>query len=659
MSKNTDIQKMQALCDTLNRHAHAYYVLDNPTISDKEYDVLYDELCALEKSTGIVLPDSPTQKVGSEPLKGFKTHTHLNRLYSLDKCNSTEELAAWCEKLNTQLGKKLVYTLEYKLDGLNLCLTYKDGLLQTATTRGNGLTGEVVTAQVSTIRSVPQRINYQGLLEVQGEGIMRLSAFKQYNQNILNDPQSKLELLKNPRNGVAGAIRNLDPKVTRLRNLDAVFYHINFIEEENKIASQADAVNFLKDNYFRTEKIIKTDNVEELIRSIEKVDKSKLDYLVDGMVIKVDEFKIRDRLGFTSKFPKWAIAFKFEAEEVTTELLDCIWQVGRTGKLTPLAILEPVELAGATVARATLNNYGDILRKKVKIGSRVFVRRSNDVIPEILGVSDNESDKKAKDIVPPAVCPSCGSTIVENGAHLFCPNLKGCSEQVQGRIKHFVSRDCMDIEGISEKAVAQICGILGVTSFSGLYKLTYDDLTKLDGFKDKKINNLLAALEKSKTADLSRLIGALGIFTIGKKAAKDLAVKFGSLDALKKATREELLAIHEFGEIMADSVIAYFKDNFEEIEKLQALGLDPKYERRVIVDSYHFFANKKVVLTGTLSIPRKKATEMLEAVGAEVVSSVTKVTDFIIAGEDAGSKLDKAQKLKKAILSEEEFLQKF
>jgi len=647
---------VQQLVDKLNKYAYEYYVLDNPSVSDKEYDALYDELLEIEKSTGVVLPDSPTRKIGGEPSKGFSKHTHKHKLFSLDKCKTTNQLVTWCNKINEAIGKKNEFSLEYKLDGLTLCLTYLDGLLQTASTRGNGIEGEVVTNQVLTIPSVPLKISFKGLVEVQGEGIMRLSSFYEYNK-------TAVESLKNPRNGVAGAIRSLDPKVAKERKLDCVFYGINYINNIS-IASQKQAIDFLIENRFKTEKLFVTNDIDALVARIEAVDKQKLDFEIDGMVIKVNDYAIRTKLGYTDKFPKWAMAYKFEAEEATTIIKEIVWQVGRSGKLTPVANLEPVELAGATVSRATLNNLDDIARKGVYVGATVFIRRSGDVIPEILGLAGNSMSSRIDNlpnksnrstIKKPDFCPSCSSLLIESGAHIFCPNKLNCPPQIEGRIIHFCSKDCMDIEGISDKSIEQFCSILGVNKPSDLYKLTLEDLGKLEGFKDKKIANFFSGLEKSKSVALAQFIFAIGIPHIGKKSARDLAVAFGSIDGLREARREDLLRVFEIGGVMADSIIEFFNESWDEVEKLKNHGMNPIFEKKVVTGD-GFFANKKVVLTGSISIPRREATQKLELAGAEVMSSVTKDTDIVIAGESAGSKLNKANKLNIQIINEDTFL---
>ena len=639
----TDTEIMRELVDKLNELAYRYYVLDEPIVSDKEYDALYDKLVSLEKSTGIVLADSPTKRVGGEPLKGFEPHTHIRRLYSLDKCNSFDELRAWFDKIKASLGYSPVCTLEYKLDGLTICLTYRDGKLVCGATRGNGETGETVTEQVHTIRSVPLSIPFKGVTEVQGEGIMRISALNKYNETAAVP-------LKNPRNGVAGAIRNLDVKETAKRNLDVFFYNVNYLDGDPTL-SQREQIQFLKENRFRTGMCFHSDDIEEIIKQIESVERDKLDFAIDGMVIKIDDGKVRSALGYTDKFPKWAIAFKFEAEESTTILEDVVWQVGRTGKLTPLALLEPVELCGATVKRATLNNYGDIVRKKVEIGARVFIRRSNDVIPEILGtVEDGEIHTP---IQKPSVCPVCGTALVEDGANLFCPNFYGCRQQIIARIVQFCEKECMDIEGVSIKTAEQLYDRLNVRSAAELYSLTADDIAKIDGFKQKKIANFLDAVAKSKNADLPHFINALCIDNVGRKTAKDLAERFGSIDALMAATPDELTAVPDVGEIVAKSIVDYFAAHSDLVEKYKSLGIDPKYE----CAASGLLSGKKFVLTGTLpTLSRDEARALIEKAGGTVAGSVSKKTDFVLAGEAAGSKLDKARELGIKIIDETEFM---
>lgn len=638
------MSRMDELVSELNKYAYHYYVLDNPLVSDGQYDKLYDELVALEKAENRVLPSSPTLRIGGEPIKEFSEHIHLNKLYSLDKRNEFSELTEWAEKIKRAAGEDTEFTLEYKLDGLTLCLTYENGFFVGAATRGNGTVGEDVTAQVRTIKSIPAEIPFKGVLEVQGEGIMRLSALKAYNKGA-DVP------LKNARNGVAGAIRNLDPKETAKRRLDVVFYNVNYMSggNENEPSSQTDCIEFLKKNRFKTDMLYRSSDIEDIIEHIRSVDKQSLDFLIDGMVVKVNGFAQREKLGYTDKFPRWAVAYKFEAEETVTELKDVVWQVGRTGKLTPLGILSPVELCGATIKKATLNNYGDILRKKIKMGSTVFIRRSNDVIPEILGIAEVLD---GKDIIPPEVCPACLTPVIENGANLFCPNENGCKPQICAKIEHFCSKQCMDIEGVSEKTVERLYEVLGVRSPIDLYGITASDLSKIEGFKDKKISNFLASVENSKNVSLSDFINALGIPNIGKVAADDLAERYESVDALKAATADELVGIPEIGDIVALSIVEYFAMHGELIDRFKEIGIDPKYVKNV---SSGVFSGLKIVLTGKISMPRGEAEKLIQSVGGQIQSAVTKETNLVIAGEEAGSKLAKAQMLGIKIIDDNEF----
>ena len=636
---------MRSLCDTLNRFAYEYYVLDNPSVEDIVYDKLYDELKRLEEETGERFPDSPTRRIGGEPISAFKKHEHIKKLYSLDKSVTFEELEAFDAKVRKVANPE--YTVEYKFDGLTMCLTYKNGYFERATTRGNGTAGEDVTAQVLTIKSFPLAIDYKGTVEVQGEAIIRLSVLEEYNK-------TAEEQLKNARNAVAGAIRNLDPKVTEKRKPEILFYNVNYIEDDS-LKSQTEIFDFLKKNGFKVFDFLRIcHSLEEVKNAVNEIDNSRksLDVLTDGTVIKVNDIKTRDALGYTDKFPRWAMAYKFEAEETLTEILDVVWQVGRTGKLTPLGIVSPVDLGGATVRKATLNNYGDILRKNVKIGSTVVIRRSNEVIPEILGATDG--GKEGKEVLKPTVCPACGSLLEEEGANIFCRN-KGCKPRIVAKLANYAQKDGVNVEGFSEMTASQLYDDLGVTKFSDLYKLTVEDLLKLEGFKQKKAEKMILAIENSKTPELRSFIFALGIEGIGKKTAKDLADEFGSVENLAAADEERLLQIPEVGEIIAKDVVGYFKDeeNLAEINELFALGVKPFTEDKNLAG---VFAREKIVLTGTLtSFTRSQASKIIEDNGGEVLSSVSKATTMVLAGESAGSKLDKAKKLGIKIIDEDEF----
>ena len=641
------MNRQRELTDLLNRYAHEYYVLDNPTVSDKEYDALYDELRTLEAASGEVYPDSPTRRVGGDPIKGFEKYKHKHKLYSLDKSTSEEELDSFLQKAGKAAGGEAACSVEYKFDGLTVCLTYEDGKFVRAATRGNGVEGEDVTAQVLTIKSFPLVIPYLGGLEVHGEAIIRLSVLEEYNRTA-DEP------LKNARNAVAGAIRNLDPKVTEKRKPEIYFYDVNY-KSDGEPLSQSEAHAFLIEQGFKVFPYFRLCQTAEetlvAVREIE-VERKTLDVLTDGAVIKVNDPAVREEMGFTDKFPRWAMAYKFEAEEVTTILKDVIWQVGRTGKLTPLALLEPVELGGATVSRATLNNYGDIVRKDVKIGSRVLVRRSNEVIPEILGTTEHY--EYSKPVPVPEVCPYCGAAAVENGAHLFCPN-EECLPRLTAKFAHFASKNAMDIEGFSESTAKLLIEKGRIKDFSDLYRLTADDLADLDGFKAKKVGNLLSAIEKSKQVELDAFIFAIGVDGIGRVAAKDLAKRFKSMDGLQSATVEQLISLENVGEITANNIVAYFakESNRAELAALAAQGVNPTWADEVKTG---IFAGENVVLTGSLqNYKRSEAQKIIEDRGGVCQSSVTKTTTLVVAGEEAGSKLDKAKKLGIRVIDEAEF----
>lgn len=641
------MNKMRMLIDTLNKWAYEYYVLDNPSVPDREYDRLYDELVELEKQTGIVEPDSPTRRVGGEPLKAFERHEHISRLYSLDKCVTYDRLSAFITRVKKAYADA-DFTVEYKYDGLTMCITYDKGNFVRATTRGNGVVGEDVTAQCLTIKSVPLKIPFQGLMEVQGEAVIPLSALQKYNS-------TATEKLKNARNAAAGAIRNLDPSVTAKRGVEILFYNVNYIEGKS-FSTQVEMFGFLRENFFKVYPYLNVCRDEaDIISALEEieVERKKIDILTDGAVIKLNNVPARDGLGYTDKFPRWAIAYKFEAEEAQTTVREVKWQVGRTGKLTPLAIVDPVELGGATVRKATLNNFGDIGRKDVRIGSLVAIRRSNEVIPEILGCVEHTGT--SVNIQKPTVCPYCGSSVVEEGANLFCPN-RLCPPRIVARFEHFAQKDAMDIEGFSEATADQLHKKLGLTRPSQLYTLTAEDIGSLEGFKDKKINNLLSAIENSKNVPLERFIFALGIDGVGRVAARDLANAFKSVDALSHATVEQLTELENIGEITARAIVGWFADDDNRAELADLLKyVTPVYGQRQVEGGIFF--GQVVVLTGTLSAyTRSQAQKIIEDEGGECGSSVTKKTTLVIAGEEAGSKLQKAQKLGIKVIDEQEFV---
>ena len=627
--------RMKELIARLKELNYAYYTLDNPLVSDKEYDDLYYELVSLEKETGVILDDSPTQKVGDVVLDKFKKVKHQKKLYSLNKANSFEELREWYDDMVSKGARS--FSVEYKYDGLRVTLSYENGILKRGATRGNGLVGEDVTEQVKTIRNVPKTIEYREKVTVMGEVLMRLSELKKFNK-------TAKEPLKNARNAAAGALRNLDTKITASRNLDAIMYDI--LEIDTPKSSQLEVHNFLNSNKFDTfdffEIVSKFEDITKLIDYVDQT-KSNLDVLIDGMVIKVNEYDVREKIGYTEKFPKWAIAYKFEAQELTSKVIGITWQVGRTGKLTPVCEIEPIELAGATVTHATLNNYDDIIRKDVAIGSRVFVRRSNEVIPEILGVA--EHSQNSQKIEKPLVCPCCHTKLVYDDINIFCPN-ELCPDRIVNKLAHFASKNAMNIEGLSDKTILQLFKVLNVTKVSDLYKLQNSDLSILEGFKEKKINNLLNSIQKSKNVTLDRFIYSLGINGVGSKTAKDLARYFGTFENLKNAKLEDLIAIKDIGDTIAQNIVEYFQNsqNLSLICELFDSGIKLESLDSINLDSV--FAGKTVVITGTLeNMSRDEATTLLESMGANVSGSVSSKTDFLLCGENAGSKLNKAQSL--------------
>ena len=644
-----ELERMRELIKLIEKYNYYYYTLDQPVISDYEYDKLYDELVALEKSTGVTLENSPTTRVGDTVLEGFEKKTHKIKLFSLDKVNNFGDLQKWVLDVKKHY-KNATFDLEYKYDGLKICLTYKNGLLESAVTRGNGLVGEDVTKQVKTIKSIPLSIDYKKDLILQGEGMMFLSDLEKYNKTYPNEP------LKNARNAVAGAIRNLDPKETAKRNLNLILYDILYIEDKDLIKKQSDAEKFLLENKFKHFKGSYFKDFDKIENAIKELDKKRkaLDFLVDGAVIKINEFDIRNELGETSKFPRWAMAFKFEAEEISTRLIDIIWQVGRSGKVTPTGILEPVTLAGALISRATLNNYADITRKQLKLPCRVFIRRSNEVIPEVLGLA--ELEENSMNIIKPNICPCCGSKLIEKGPNIYCPNFD-CPERVKSQLSHFVSKEGMNIEGVSDSTIEAMYDTLNVRSGADLYDLTKDDLYKLESFKDKKVDSYLSFIEKSKNVYAGNFLYALSIPNVGKKTIKDLLNYFGDLDTLKNASIEDIMNVYQIGDVVANDIYTFFKDerNISLINNLFAKGIKIYYKDNTKKDE--FWSGKKVVLTGTLTnYTRNEATELLENMGAQVLSNVSAKCDYVIYGENAGSKLTKAKELRVNLLTEKEFI---
>lgn len=654
MDKLKRMEELIEIIDELNYH---YYTLDDPRLSDKEYDALYDELVRLERETGTIYHYSPTQRVGGEILDKFEKHTHLDRLWSLDKSQNAEELRNWDSRVrrliqdynnnNEDQLPEPTYIVEYKFDGLTVNLTYRDGELVQGASRGTGTVGEAILTQIRTIRNIPLKIGFQGTMEVQGEGLMPLSALEKYNEKAE-------EPLKNARNAAAGALRNLDPKITAERKLIAYVYNVGYIEGR-EFESHMEMLDFLRENRFPVYNYAaECHSIEEVIDQVEKINKDRFtkDVLTDGAVIKINDMRTREALGYTMRFPRWALAYKFEAEETSTKLIGVEWNVGRTGKVTPSALLEPVEIAGATVRRATLNNYDDIERKKVRLNARVLIRRSNEVIPEILGTLD--TDEETEEIPKPSHCPACGTELIQDGVHIFCPNSLTCKPQLVSRIVHFASRDAMNIEGLSEKTAEKLLEELDLRDVADLYEIKFEDLIELEGFKDRKSNNLLEAIENSKETSLTRFIYGLGIANVGLRTAGDLADHYKSLDGIRNAKYEDLITIPDIGPKIAESIIEFFQDDhlIQGLEKLLSQGVKPYHESLEKGES--IFTDKTIVITGSLEgFTRKELRDIIENMGGKVTSAVSGNTDYLIVGANPGSKHDRAVELDVEIIDEE------
>lgn len=652
LGEGLDMHGLVALLNKANQH---YYVEDKPIMSDAQWDALYGQLIQMEEAEGLSLPDSPTRRVGGEPLAAFRQHRHLAPLWSLDKVQSMEALGQWFERCRARHERlagypPLQYTVEHKYDGLTINLTYEGGLLKLATTRGNGAVGEEITAQARTIRGIPLSIPYQGLMEIHGECIMRLSEFERYNRTA-DEP------LKNARNAAAGALRNLDPKVTASRRLSAFFYEVGYIEDA-PFTNQEELLAFIRGNGFPASPLLAlTGSEEELKQAILALEakREELDFLIDGAVVKIADRRTREAFGYTDKFPRWAVAYKFEAQENVTTLEQVVWEPGRTGKLTPLAHVSPVDFAGVTVQRATLNNWGDIQRKRLRLGASVWIRRSNDVIPEIMGRVDDQEE--GQEILKPDFCPACGSELVEQGAHLFCLNRDGCKPQVVARLSHFAGREAMDIAGLSDKTAELLFDRLGLREADELYTLSREQLLSLPGFLERRADNLLEAIQQSRACQLDAFLFAIGIPNVGRGTARDIALHFGSLKKLRQVDPAELAQVPGVGEVLATSISEFFADpqSVRLIDSLLAHGVDP----HDMGQSQQGAAlhGKTVVVTGTLpSLSRQDAEAMIRQHGGIAGSAVSRKTSYLLCGEKAGSKLQKAQEFGIPILDEEAFL---
>jgi DNA ligase (NAD+) len=613
-------------------------------------------------------------RVGGAVLDKFEKKEHTTPLSSLDKAQNFERLFKFDKDVTKVVGEKRTYSLEQKLDGLAFVMRYENGKFVEARTRGTGRIGELISEQIKTIKSVPLTIPYKQVVEVQGEVFMPIDKFEQYNASLLerfhNEVQRlgidlaadtiesirrKFEPLKNPRNGAAGALRNLDPKITASRPLDAFLYNVPYIEGKS-FDTQEDLMSFLRDNGFKTNPYFFVfDNMEDILEKLKEMNEIRptLNWDIDGMVIKLNQIPSRERVGYTSKFPKWAIAYKFEALEVTSPLLDKTDQVGRTGKISPLGHIEPVDIGGVTVTKATLNNYDDIKRKGLKLGARVFIRRSNDVIPEIMGIVPGET---GEEILPPTECPECGSRLVNDGVHLYCKNHEFCPAQQIGKIIHFGSREAMNIDTFSEKTAEQLWDANLLRTVVDLYKLKKEDLVDLERFGERKAEKLLAAIEESKKRPLEAFLYGLGIRHAGKGTVERMLRYYTTLDEIMNLSIEQLCEIEDVGDVVAESIYYYFREpkTVQMINELKSLGVEMKgTEKQVSSDK---FEGKTFVITGSMPSgkSRKDIENYIKENGGKTSGSVSKKTSYVVAGDDAGSKLEKAESLGVTVLSEEE-----
>jgi len=654
-------ERVEEITKLLEKYNYEYYVLDNPSVSDAEYDRLMQELISLEKEHPELLsPLSPSQRVGGQVQDEFKKVTHQRMMLSLANAFNEDDLYDFDRKVRDVIGgDKVTYMAEMKIDGLGMSLVYNKRLLYAAT-RGDGTVGEDVTSNVITIKSIPSHIDCDGDFEIRGEVFMPKKSL-----NKLNEEREKNgePLFANARNAAAGSIRQLDSAIAASRGLDAFWYY--FVNAKDfGIRYHSEALKFADKLGFKTNPERRLcHGIEEVIEYIKEytVKRPDLPYDIDGVVIKVDDMNLYDKLGYTAKTPRWAIAYKFPPEEVITKLTDIIFTVGRTGKITPNAVLEPVRVAGSTVQRATLHNEDFINDKGLMIGDYVILRKAGDVIPEVVGPVLNRRDGSQRPFEMITNCPECGMPLIRKDAMHFCVNPSCPAKQIEGII-HFASKDAMDIEGMGEKVVEQFFNQGFFTNLVEIYSLFNhrDEIIALDGWQSKSIDNLINAIDKSKHNSMERLLFGLGIKEVGAKMAKTLSRIYGNLDNLMNASEEELLTIPDVGPVLAQSLTRWFADekNKELIESLRREGLNFNFLGSTSKAANSYFSGKTVVLTGTLdSMGRKEATEILENLGAKVTGSVSKATDAVVAGHDAGSKLDKAQALGITVLSESEFLE--
>lgn len=657
-------QRIAELNKLLHEYGHAYYVLDNPLVADSVYDQLLHELIALEEANpSLIYPDSPTQRVGGAIVEGFKKVTHDYPMLSLSNAFNEADLQEFDRKIRQAIGDHFSYVCELKIDGLAISLKYENGVFVQGATRGDGVVGEDITANLKTIRAVPLRLKEPITIEVRGEAYMPKKSFEKLNAQRTENGE---ELFANPRNAAAGSLRQLDPKIAASRQLSTFIYAIGGDGEAYGIDGHGEMLDYLEGIGFPSNKERqRCVSIEEVLAFIEywTENRPNLAYEIDGIVIKVDRFAQQDELGYTAKSPRWAIAYKFPAEEVVTTLLDIDLTVGRTGVVTPTAILAPVLVAGTTVQRASLHNEDLIREKDIRIGDTVIIRKAGDIIPQVVGVLLEQRPEDSSPYEMPANCPVCDSELIriEGEVALRCVN-PACFAQIAESIKYFVSRNAMNIDGLGEKVVEQLLRADLIHDVSDLYQLTVEQLVELERMGDKSATNLVKAIQASKDNSMERLLIGLGIRHVGEKAAKIVSEEFETMEAVMAASEEQLVAIHEIGDKMASSLVEYFanEDARAVIERLAEAGVNMTYKGKKVEVSVgdNPFAGKTIVLTGKLEqLTRNDAKAKIEELGGSVTGSVSKKTDLVIAGSDAGSKLTKAQQLGIEIWNEDDLIE--
>ncbi|HXG52824.1 MAG TPA: NAD-dependent DNA ligase LigA [candidate division Zixibacteria bacterium] len=645
----------------IRRHDYLYYVKDRPEISDEEYDRLFDQLKRIEERfPDLVTPDSPTQRVGGKPLEQFRIVEHTAPMLSLDATREESEVRRFDERMRRSLGGKVRYLLEEKFDGASVELVYENGVLARALTRGDGLRGEEVTENVKTIRSVPLRLHGEhrappALLAVRGEILMRISAFEALNRRLL---EAGNEPFANPRNAAAGSLRQLDPRVTAQRRLDAVVYEVMAVEG-TRFAADSEALRAFEDWGLPTPgRVFEVFTVDEILERHAELarERDRLPYEIDGVVIKLDDLSARARLGSTAHHPRWAIAYKFAPRGERTRIEGIAVQVGRTGILTPVALMRPVEVGGVTISRATLHNREEVERKDVRTGDLVRIQRAGDVIPEVVERIPEPGLRRAPPFKMPSKCPACGSRVIERGPYTLCPNRFGCPAQLKGRIRHFASKRAFDIEGLGEETVSALVDRGLVREPADLFRLKKEDLLKVERFAERSAAKLADAIRNSRRVDLARFLYALGIPEVGAAVARDLADHFRSLDRLRRARRDELEAVPGIGPAMSEAIYEFFADrrNQRTIDALLEAGVQIAEAKK---PSKGPLSGKTFVFTGSLDrFSRSEAQKLVESLGGEAASSVSRRVDYVVVGSEPGRKFDEARSKGVKTLTEAEFI---